>query len=184
DAEALEELGFLPAELTALAERYEPGDSILRTQVRHFSSYQGEFPIVPPPSAAAPTVSIAHARPLATTSVRNKARVESQASWHAVDLIGTPYQLYYQSDRTPSFGAAYEIEVPLVGEEIPEGLERVRAEVRIAGQRLKKTFSPEENLSHAFQWDGRDSLGRLVQGQQRAKVIVKYDYPGEVRVST
>src|SRR5690606_19808263 len=28
DAEALEELGFLPAELTALAERYEPGDSI------------------------------------------------------------------------------------------------------------------------------------------------------------
>lgn len=37
-------------------------------------------------------------------------------------LLGTPFSLYYQSDRTASFGAAHQIEVPLIGDEIPNDL--------------------------------------------------------------
>src|SRR5690606_24684691 len=34
-----------------------------------------------------------------------------------------------------------------------------------------------------FEWDGRDAQGRLVQGQQRAKITIYYSYPGELRVT-
>ncbi len=181
--EDLEDLHLSAEELHTVAERYEPGDTLWRARVRHFSQYQGEFPVVPPPTAAAPAVVTPNVRPLASTTRRGAARVEDQTVAQSVPLHGTPYSLYYQSDRTASFGAAHQIEVPLIGEEVPEQLVDVKVVVKIAGQTLKRSFDPEANLSHTFEWDGRDGEGRLVQGQQRAKVTVRYRYPGEIRVS-
>src|SRR5690606_20472933 len=114
-----------------------------RAEVKHFSEYQGDFPIVAPPTATAPSVVTPRARPLASTSRRGLARVESQAVTQTVPLAGTPYSLYYQSDRTASYGAAYEIEVPLIGKEIPEGLVEVGVTVFVAGQKLSVTLDPE-----------------------------------------
>ena len=182
-ADELKDLAFSADELKLLAKRYEPGQSLWRARVEHFSQYQGDLPIVPPPTAFAPSVSTPKMRPLATTTRRGMARVESQAVTQTLPIAGTPYSLYYQSDRTASFGAAFEIEVPLIGEEIPQGLVEVQVSVSIAGQQMQEVFEPAENLSHTFQWDGRDGEERLVQGQQRAKIEVRYRYPGEVRVT-
>src|SRR5690606_7735814 len=125
--------------------------------------YQGDFPVVPPPTASAPSVSSPKMRPLASTTRRGAARVEDQTVTQTVPLLGTPYSLYYQSDRTASFGAAHQIEVPLIGDEVPDELVDVRVTVSIAGQNMARNFEPEENLAHTFEWDGRDAEGRLVQ---------------------
>src|SRR5205814_1313159 len=54
----------------------------------------------------------------------------------------------------------------------------------IAGQELIKAFSPSTRLHYDFNWDGKDSYGRLLQGRQKVTVRIGYTYRGSYQKSS
>jgi hypothetical protein len=111
--------------------------------------------------------------------------VERQALGQAfsLGLAGTPLSLRYQSDRTLAFRKGFAIEFPVVGKEVPEGLKSISVTVRIAGQTIQQTIKPKAGERASIEWNGKDSFGRFVQGQQRARVALSYIYDGQLRPS-
>lgn len=177
------ELRISESELVALARHYQPGQSVWRWRVEHFSTYDTELPLGAPMTAAAPTVSMPRQRPLERPTARGPAIVETQALAQGVEITGTPYSLHDQSDRTTAYGPGFLLEVPLTGDTVPEGVTTVVSLVKIAGREFRETFAPAPNLVHAVEWDGRDSWGRLMQGQQKAEIQIGYGYPGELNLA-
>jgi RHS repeat-associated protein len=183
DERALDKLGITNGELARLAQRYEPGTELWRGPVTHFSAWNMLFPHRPPPGAVAPSVSSDFSRTLDEPSRRGAAMVETQAVAKTIGVIGTPYSLQYQSDRTTAYRAAYELEIPLLPEEVPENLVGVYTYVAIAGKEATFWDPPEPGLTRVIDWDGRDSFGRVLQGPQTARIWIAYGYPGTLSVN-
>jgi RHS repeat-associated protein len=187
DQDALDELGITDAELAAIANRYEPGVTLWRAPIEHFSPWTALFPKRPPPGAITPSVAEQvvgqkRQRLLENPSRRGAAVVEKQALQQSVGIAGTPYSLHYQSDRTPGYKTAYQIEIPLLPADVPDELLAVSFIVEIAGRTFEQVFDPEPNLTHVLEWDGKDAFGRLLQGPQTATIFVAYIYPGDLSV--
>src|SRR5690606_7899810 len=71
----------------------------------------------------------------------------------------------------------------LVGESVPAGLTEVFVVADIAGRLFpedpaERRLDPEPGLAQQFVWDGKNSFGQLLQGQQTAKVWVGYAFEG------
>jgi hypothetical protein len=100
-----------------------------------------------------------------------------------MDLEGTPFRLYYASDRVPGRTAAYTLEIPVVGDlgSLPASLESIEIEVTIAGKRWTHSLDPS-SLSQSgstleYTWDGLDAYGRRMQGEHPVTVRLGYTYP-------
>ncbi len=183
DESALDDFGVTSGELSKIAERYEPGTTLWRGLVSHFSAWNMLFPNRPPPGSVAPSVSSDFSRTLDEPSRRGAAMVETQAVAKTIGVTGTPYSLEYQSDRTAAYRAAYQLEIPLLPETVPENLVGVYTYVTIAGKEVYFQDAPEPNLTRVIEWDGRDSFGRLMQGPQTAHFWIAYGYPGNLSVN-
>src|SRR5262249_11213963 len=146
--------------------------------VTHFSSWDMFFPVASPLTAAAPSASAVDVRTIEVPSRRGNQVVETQAAAQSIGIAGTPYSLHYQSDRTMSYGPGYQLEVPLIGETVPPGLNGVLSTVEIAGQEYQQYFDPSANLHHVVTWDGNDGFGRPLQGPQTASVSITFFYDG------
>lgn len=101
---------------------------------------------------------------------------QNQTLGEALKLAGTPFSLYYKSDRTPSRAAAYSMTIPLSGASVPASLKRIDLEVSVAGRLFTQTSPPTPNQRTTFVWDGIDAYGRRVQGSQQATVRIGYVY--------
>jgi RHS repeat-associated protein len=178
---SLEELGFSHAERRQIAGRHEPGQTLWHLAVSHFSPHVSTIPLVAPHNAEAPTGGVAMVRPIDEPTRRGPVLIERQALTQSFGIVGTPFSLVYQSDRTPGYRQGYHVELPVIGDTIPDGLKRVAVKLRVAGQTLRTELDPKENLTAPLDWDGKDAFGRLVQGAQRARVSVSYVYDGELR---
>ena len=161
DAAALEALGVTEAERRKLAELYEPGQSLWRVPIPHFSPWDCNWPYSPPPDAEPPYI----LPPDNTSPEENECHAEGseiaiqgQVLRERVSVAGTPFHLTYSSDRVP--GRGRRLEVFLTGEEVPAGVQDVRLHLEIAGQVVDREFGPAPNLSDVFVWDGRDGYGR------------------------
>ncbi len=183
DEDALRKLHILHGTRRELARRYEPGAKVWHIPVEHFSPQFADFPTASPPTAEAPTVNDATVRPIDEPTRHGSLLVERQALGQAfgLGLAGTPFSLRYQSDRTTAYRKGFQIDFPVIGKEVPEGLKSVNVKVRIAGQTLRQTFDPEVGKHAVLDWNGKDAFGRFVQGQQRARVTLSYVYDGELR---
>ena len=183
DSDTLKKLNIFHGTRRELARRYEPGTTVWHIPVEHFSPQFADFPTTSPPTAEAPTVSDATVRPIDEPTRHGSMLVERQALGQAfgLGLAGTPFSLRYQSDRTTQYRKGFQIDFPVLGKEVPEGLKTVSVKVRIAGQTLRQTFDPKIGARAVLDWDGKDSFGRFVQGQQRARVTLSYIYDGELR---
>lgn len=184
DGEAvLRKLHILHGTRRELARRYEPGAKVWHIPVEHFSPQFADIPTVTDPKAEAPTVNAATVRTIDEPMRHGSLLVERQALGQAfsLGLAGTPFSLRYQSDRTNEYRKGFQIDFPVIGKEIPEGLKSVVVTARIAGQTLRETFEPEPGKRAVIDWNGKDSFGRFVQGQQRARVTLSYIYDGELR---
>ena len=103
---------------------------------------------------------------------------QDQTLGEAVGVVGTPFSLHYASDRTPGRVSANTLTIPLSGATVPSVLKRIELEVTVAGRTFKQTFPAAANQSTTFVWDGRDSYGRKLQGQQIASIRIGYVYEG------
>ena len=92
-------------------------------------------------------------------------------------MVGTPFELDYESDRSPGYKDAYTLRVPLTGATIRSNLVRVDLEITIAGRQFSQSFAPAANLKYTFTWDGTDAFGHELQGGQVAHVRIGYVYP-------
>ncbi|MBI5543612.1 MAG: hypothetical protein HY901_06975 [Deltaproteobacteria bacterium] len=110
-------------------------------------------------------------------------RCQDQALGESIPVTGTPFRLVHWSDRADP--SSHKMRIMLSGSTVAPSLTRIRLSVRIAGQTFDKELSPEPNLFHLFEWDGRDGYGRPVQGSQPVTILVGYVYrrvpvePGE-----
>jgi RHS repeat-associated protein len=166
-------------ELTAL---YTPGQSLWRVPVDHFSPWDLNWPFGPPPDASPPNLSPPRQdQKLEEPDCRSGSIIEcqNQVLGERIAIAGTPYALNYRSNRVPDHRAAYTLNIPLSGAQVPASLLGIRLEIEIAGRLFPQDFAPRPNQSHAFTWDGLDGFGRRVQGTQNARVRVGHVYQGQ-----
>ncbi len=180
-AAQLAALGVTDAERQQLAQLYTVGQSLWRTPMLHFSDPDLNYPSSPAQPAPSPT----------PEKARNKdqqpkdqdcfngsiIRCESQTLGEAVDITGTPFSLYYTSERVRGRKATYTLQIPLSGADVSPTLKRIELKITLAGRVFTQTYAAAPNQSYTFTWDGFDAYGRRLQGQQQATIQIGYVYP-------
>jgi hypothetical protein len=174
-------LGVTDAERQRLAALYQPGQSLWRVSLPHFTSpWDCNWPYGLPPDATAPDQpSPDQSDPPVDDPCKEAGSIigcQNQTLGEAVDISGTPFRLHYQSDRVPGRKAPYSLEIPLSGASVPKSLQRIELEIRVAGRLFTPEYSPAANQRASFTWDGQDVYGRTLQGVQPVTVRIGYVY--------
>jgi RHS repeat-associated protein len=178
-ATTLAALGITDAERQSLAGLYQPGQSLWRVPITHFTPWDYNWPYGLPDDATPPDQPDPQPdRPLDNPYKRCGCiiGVQNQSLGENVGIAGTPFGLNYQSDRAPGHTAAYTLKIPLSGANVPGTLRRIHLEIEVAGRRIVENFPPQPNQTHTFTWDGKDAYGRSLQGAQPIRVAVSYEY--------
>ena len=196
DQSELDALGIDADELTHLAGRFNPGDSFWRVPVRHFSTFDYNFPTyaddpgveVPDDNVrrldgrAAPNrrnrVKDERPRPderLCATAFKSVVECPTRVLSETIPLAGTNSALTYSSERMPG-AATPTLEFTLTRPQIAPDLREVGLFVRIAGQIHTFRFDPAPDLSVRFTWDGRDAYGRPVVGSFPLDATIFHNY--------
>lgn len=178
---ALANLGVTLEERAKVASLYSPGQSLWRVPITHFTPYDCNYSIVAPREAQYPSLNLSQLSdksiPDPSTSCGSIIACENQALGESVGVTGTSFSLHYQSNRVVR-GNSHTLEIPLSGNTIPSVIRRIELEVSVAGKFFKESFSPSPNLSHSFVWDGKDYMGRTLQGVQQVNIRIAYVYNG------
>ena len=179
--EDLEGLGIDEVERQMLAELYEPGTSLWRVLVDHFSPWDCNWPYGPPDDAELPPDRGPKNPDEGSPDRDCKAQgcvigVESQVLGEDVSIIGTPYSIHYRSDRVLGRKAKNVLKIPLSDSTLPASLKRIELTIQIAGRRVEHSFLPAPDLTYTWTWDGLDAFGRSVTGANTARVEIKYVY--------
>ncbi len=186
DPAALAALGITDAERARLAELYQPGQSLWRAPISHFSPWDCNAPRTLPPGAKAPNPKAARGgggdkdNPCPQTG-NSVIECENQVLGERIGVVGMPFTLNYRSSRVPGRSAAKRLVIPLIGDTVPPGLVRIALEIRMAGRVFEDTFPATPNQQTVFDWDGKDAYGRVVQGLQPVSMFIGYMYGGVYR---
>ncbi len=186
-------LGITAAELEQLAGLYDPGKTLWRVSISHFTPWDMNWPYGPPPDAIPPPV----APPTADDAPRPKKECygdgsiigcQSQRLGQALPIAGTPFALDYWSDQVPGRLAHRALEIPITPASVPASLADVRLEISVAGRKFSQSFPAAPNQRYSFVWDGVDAYGRRPTGAQPVTIrigyhygLVKYDEPKALR---
>ncbi len=186
DAEALDELGITDAERQQLAALYSPGQSLWRVPLPHFTwPWDSNYGWGAPLDALAPLLDLLSwlldllkddCSPC--EGGNSVIEMQNQVLGESVEIAGTPFSFHYRSDRVPGRTCAYTLDIPLSNESVPESLKRIELEIGIAGQRHHLEFDPLPNQVCPFTWDGKDHMGRTLQGTQPISIAVGNVYGG------
>lgn len=179
NAQALTTMGISQAELQQLASLYQPGQSLWRVPVTHFSGYDFNWPYGFPKGAQTPNVAPPIQDNLLDHSDLTCGSViecENQALGEDVAVAGTPYHLHYESDVVPGRKSAYTLNIPVSGPSVPPSLSGIELTIEVAGVKKSVSFPPNPNQAYTFVWDGKDAYGRMSQGQQLATIQISYVY--------
>ena len=179
DAAALSALGITDAERTQLALLYQPGMTLWRSPVTHFTPWDCNWPYGPgegdvPPDIDDPDAEKSDDNP--NTECGSIIECQNQVLGERIDITGTPYTLNYRSDRTPGRKSGVTLSIPVSGSSVPSSLRRMIVEVTVAGRKFNNSYSPAANQVHTFTWDGRNAYGIPVYGTQYVSVRVGYVY--------
>jgi Right handed beta helix region/Putative metal-binding motif len=176
-ASALAALGITDAERQQLAALYQPGQSLWRMSILHFTAYDENLDVNCPscsaPDSQAPTTTESTCPNTASGST---IECQNQILGEALDITGTPFSLHYQSDRVPGRKANNTLEIPLSGATVSQDVTRIELEVLVAGRKFVQRFPAAPNQRTTFTWDGQDAYQRPLQGEQLATVTITYFY--------
>jgi RHS repeat-associated protein len=179
-------LGVSEAERAALAQLYEPGASLWRVPIDHFSTWdcnqppreEGEDSPKPDGEPSGPNDKD---KPCEQTGSRIEC--QNQILAEEVPVAGTPFSLHYQSDRVAGRSKSYELTIPLVGDKLPDNAIDVVVEVKVAGRKFFYEFActdittPGQSAAPECQPHAKFLFaGRLLQGPQPVTVRVGYTY--------
>jgi RHS repeat-associated protein len=180
DDAALAAAGIPAEERAELAALYEPGQTLWRAPITHFTPWDCNWPFGPPDDADFPDDDFVrdpdHERPC--TRGGSIIQCERQSLGQLVDVPGTHVMLAYHGHRKRGWHVDHDLHLQLAGTSVPASLEEVVLEVEIAGQRHEQHFVPRAGLQTSFSWNGRDAYGRRAQGLQTARMRVGYSYAG------
>ncbi|MBI4815822.1 MAG: cadherin-like domain-containing protein [Deltaproteobacteria bacterium] len=171
DGDGLADEGVGPEERQVLASLYPNPAGVWRVPVGHFSTWAFGFS-TGGPADSAPPVKGDPVSPEATEEVIER----------SIELTNTSFRLVYQSDRVVGFTAPRTLEIPVSGVNLPVSLDKIDAEIFVAGRRITQTFGPTADQKMDFVWDGKDAYGRSLQGGQPVRIRVAYEYPGTAYV--
>ena len=181
NATLLSTLSITDAERVQLASLYAPEKSLWRVLLNHFSTYDLNYGIGPPDGGTPPgQPPIPPPEPPNCTNsmVGSIIECQSQILGESLGLSGTPYALTYSSGRVPGRLAANTLEISLSGATVPAPLKRIELGVLVAGRSYSQSFSADPNQTYSFFWDGKDTYGRTLQGEQQALISIGYVYDG------
>jgi RHS repeat-associated protein len=188
DPDRYAEFGLTDAEREEVAALYEPGQSLWRVQLSHFSPIDCNWlgrrlgpdatpdpqdppqPDVPDPDRDDPDPDDDCKRSGSIIGCENRTLGEM------VPVNGTPFALHYESDRVPGRKSDRLLHIPITSDQVPEGLKRVDVRVSVAGRFETRTFEPAPDQTWLFEWDGKDAYGRAVSGAAKSRVDVTYHY--------
>lgn len=191
----LAKLGITEAELRELARLYEPGRSLWRVPVRHFTPWDHNWPWGPPPDAKPPKLKEFEWKDPNDPCTQQGSIIscENQVLAEQVPVAGTPYTLTWSSQRAPGYKVSEQLTLPVTGGAVPDRLKGVQLEVEIAGKKFEQRWCDpnypttgqstceglppiKPNLTYDVAWDGKDAYGDPVQGKPVATVTVTYVY--------
>lgn len=192
DAAALAELGITTAEREQLATLYSPGQSLWRVPMTHFTPWDCNWPYGPPTDAAAPGGSSGDGSsgnsplplpeqndsPLDDFTCQGGSIIEceSQTLREEMPIAGTPFSLYYGSDRVAGRTDEQTLDIPLSGANTPATLKKIELIVAVAGKQFVQEFPAQPSQTARFVWDGKDAYGRTLQGGQNVRTRINYVY--------
>jgi RHS repeat-associated protein len=166
-------LNFSVNDFKSVAENYPTGSSFWSTEANHFTIYDcnGQLnSIKKGPEGGKPKPKI----PCENTGGGSIIFIQSQTLCETIPVSGTPFSLWYESDRSHDRNEV--LDISLSGDSLPSGLKRIELYVQIAGRTFKESFEPSPNLTKSFFWDGIDAYGRIGSGRQRLTYQVAYIY--------
>ena len=180
---ALAALGITDGERQQLASSYAVGQSLWRTPLAHLSTYDLNFGGTPPSDAKSfegEGATNSDAPPPCTSKIPLKSVIgcQSQTLGEVMTATGVAFGIHYSSDRVPGRKATNTLTIPVSSASIPASLKRIDLEIQVAGQRITQSFPAAANQTTSFTWDGKDVLGREIQGQQLAALNIGYVYDG------
>jgi RHS repeat-associated protein len=182
-AAALAALGITDAERQQLAALYQAGQSLWRVPITQFGDPDYNYPVAAPSDARGPNVASPNSNnpPMddPNSACGSIISCQPQTLGEAVNLVGTPFRLHYQSDRVPGRQVAYTLQIPLSGPSVPASLRRIDLEILVAGRIFTQSFSAATNQTTSFSWDGQDAYERILQGAQPVTVRIGYAYRGD-----
>jgi RHS repeat-associated protein len=181
DDATLQILGIDSAERTRLALLYDPGKSLWRVEVTHFTPWDYNWPYGPPGDAEAPE----NGPPEQETESDEPCEAggsiihcENQVLGERFGVLGTEFTLNYASDRVPARTSASTLDIPLTDGSVPASLEAIDLRLEFAGRTIEEELPPDPESSYRFTWDGQDAYGRNVQGSIPVTIRIGYRYGG------
>jgi hypothetical protein len=173
---ALETLGITDQERRELAALYQPGRSLWRVPVTHFTPYDCNWPGFSLwPSQDDPTTNGPDDNSCSGSGC--EISIENQSLGESAQIAGTPFKLDYQSERTP--GRVWVVHMPLTARWVDSTVKRVDLRISIAGTEISKSFTTEPDQDYSFTWDGKDAFGRTLIGGQTVNISVGYVFDGD-----
>lgn len=184
---ALTALGVTDAERAKLATLYTAGKSLWRVPVDHFTPFDCNWPLGPPPDAVTPPPSDPTPTPDKCDCDdpccdKQQASFSEQENSQNLDLAGSGVSLSYNSGSTAGNFHIDTSQVIVTGPRLfvlgPQATApiNIRLQIQVAGQQFLRTFPVQPNQSYEFTWNGKDAYGRKLQGAQRVSSTVCYDY--------
>jgi YD repeat-containing protein len=176
---ALAALGVTADELQQIAALYQPGQTLWRVPVPHFTSWDFNYAFgceadsdgeaCAPPTGDDPLIATGPQPDPCITS-GSIIECENQGLGEDVEVTGTPFRLSYRSMR--QLGRKAERTVTIhPPTKVSSNALGFAIEVTVAGQRFRQQLPVTERKSITFLWDGRDAYGRPYQGS--APVVVR-----------
>ena len=119
---------------------------------------------------------------------------EDQTLRERLPVNGTPFSLYYASDRVPGHDAGDELDVKVTGATVPPQLKGIIVQASVAGRVFEQHYSLDgsganggldsgipiaPNLHWQIPWDDTDRFGRKVQGRVPILVQTSFVYPAQ-----
>lgn len=157
--------------------RFSPGDLAWRVEVTHFTPWDFNY---------AWQVSVVDYQPRTPTTQKVVPSVKGcRTGFSTVDaasgrvgeeipLAGTGVKLHYESERTNEYKSI--IDVPVFDREPSPDIVGATVIVKIAGREFRQAVPLRRGAAASIAWDGKDWLGRTVEGPTEARIRIDREY--------
>ncbi len=146
-AAQLAALGIDDDELRKLAELYDPGKSLWRAAITHFTPWDYNWPYGLPDGAGGPGQGGPDDGDPDGDGRCNEGgsviHCEDQTLGEQSVIAGTPYTLVYQSDRVPGRRTGDTLQIPLTGATLPPSVARVDLTISVLGPHVQAVVRPD-----------------------------------------